>query len=386
VNYFKRVLFFGSIVLLFFYCDKDNSVKPQNSAPVLKNLSLPDTVFTQIEAKNILTVECEDPDGRNDLDSVFYRILKYDGRFYRSGLLFDDGDYDAHGDITPNNGKYSAILSQNFPAGFYRVVVQAKDRSGDLSNTLEAEFYATVGFVNAAPIVQEYFISDSVYVDQEAPFMIQVTATDPDSDDYVDRVVYQIISPLFDEVMEEKELFDDGTHGDSVAGDNIFSITTSSAFALWKFGNYHLYVQAYDKHNRSSMSLYKLIPWTKMEIGNPPTVANVIAPDTVKLPADTSYAISFLITVEANDPDHVNDIQEVFFNTYKPDGTLSDASPLQMYDNGTMGDENANDQVYSLRVFLVYQNTPGDYRFEFQAIDYSSLLSNKITHIITVIR
>ena len=55
-----------------------------------------------------------------------------------------------------------------------------------------------------------------------------------------------------------------------------------------------------------------------------------------------------------------------------------------MLDDGSSGDLMPNDNVYSLRVFLSSANLLGDYRFKFQARDYSELLSNEIIHTITV--
>ncbi|OQX87528.1 hypothetical protein B6D60_03695, partial [candidate division KSB1 bacterium 4484_87] len=286
----------------------------------------------------------------------------------------------------PKNGKYAARISQSLAPGNYRLKVGAADKSGELSNELESEFFAREAVVNNAPVVTEIFISDTAFVDQETPFVIQVKAVDPDPEDAVVRVSFQILDPTFTEELISGDLYDDGSHGDAAAGDSIFSVEITSAFASWRFGNFNLYVQAVDNSGKSSLSLYKSIPWGKKQLGEAPVISELGAPDTLKLPADSMHVVIFVLSVKADDPDNPNDVKEVFFNTYKPDGTISKSSPLQMYDNGASGDAVAGDQIYSLRAFLVYSNDVGDYRFEFQARDYSDLLSNKITHIITVIK
>jgi len=377
------VLFFA---ISFFACDKKEPVAPQNSPPILSHLAVPDTIDIGSGENDIISVQCDDPDGLADVDSVFYQILYQNGSVRTTGVLFDDGDYANHGDITPKNGKYAARIGQSLAPGNYRLKVGAADKSGERSNELESEFFARKAVVNNSPVLTEIFVSDTVFVDEAAPFIIQVKAVDPDPDDAVARVTFQILDPTFTEVLISGDLYDDGTHGDTAAGDSIFSVEITSAFASWRFGNFNLYVQGFDKSSKGSISLYKSIPWGKKQLGEPPIISDLSAPDTLKLPADSLHVVQFVLSVKADDPDNPHDVKEVFFDTYKPDGTISKSSPLQMYDNGASGDAVAGDQVYSLRAFLVYNNDVGNYRFEFQARDYSDLLSNKITHIITVIK
>jgi hypothetical protein len=110
----------------------------------------------------------------------------------------------------------------------------------------------------------------------------------------------------------------------------------------------------------------------------------VSAPDTIKRPSSDDK--SFLLTATTTDADDNRDVKEVTFDTFKPDGSASSGNPFQMYDDGTSGDVVAGDFIFSLRIFITSQNATGNYRFEFQAKDYSDLLSNKIIHTITVIQ
>lgn len=372
------------IPIIFLQCDKDNATQPQNSAPILSNLTVPETISIGSDESNIISVKCHDPDGPGDIDSVVYKILNSSHQVLHRGMLYDDGDFQNHGDVAPKNSTYSARIRYNLAAGNYELNVYAVDKSGEKSNELSENFEAVAAAVNTTPQVYEIFISDTIFVDKPSPFKIELKAVDPDSGDAIAKVTYQIFAPDFIQLLASGELFDDGTHGDAIAGDSIFSVEIISDFASWIFGNFNLYVQAFDQHGAGSGTLYKAIPWGKKEIGLPPVVSDLNAPDTLTLPQDSLHVVTFVLTIKADDPDHANDVKEVFFNTYKPDGTISQSSPLQMYDNGSSGDAVADDQIYSLRVYLVYNNDVGDYRFEFQARDYSDLLSNVITHIITV--
>lgn len=374
------------MLILFanFSCDQENPVEPDSFAPALSNLTVPDTIFTQTNQSFLVAVKAADENGLNDIDSVAYQIAKASGQVVVTGIMFDDGNYDSHGDNIANDGKYSHRLKLDVAEGDYRFRVQAVDRAGLRSNILDKQFYARIGVINRAPVLVQYRLPDSVYVDEVVPFFIAVRAADPDSLDIIARVVYEIWGPTISELAEAGVLNDAGANGDSLAGDGIFSIATTTRFAEWKFGSYHLMVQAYDGRNAASNDLYKILPWAKIRVGVAPQIIAVSAPDTIQLPAAGDK--SFLLTANVTDADNNRDIHEVYFDTFRPDGSASSGNPFKMYDDGTSGDLTAGDYIYSLKIFITSQNSPGNYRFEFQARDYSSLLSNKIIHIITVIR
>lgn len=299
-----------------------------------------------------------------------------------SGIMYDDGNYADHGDNVPRDRKFSARPKLEIDPGAYRFIAWATDRAKRKSNQLEATFYALPGIKNYAPIISKNQIPDSVFVDQVVPFVISIKAYDPDSSDAISRVTYQILGPTITQLAEEGTLNDNGANGDDLAGDGIYSIKTTTAFANWKFGEYHLIIQAYDTRQKSSESIYVILPWAKTEIGQAPKILAITAPDTIQLPASGDQ--SLILAASVTDPDDNRDVREVFFNTFKPDGSPSGGNPFKMYDDGTSGDVTANDYIYSLQIFIAAQNSPGNYRFEFQAKDYSDLISEKVIHIITV--
>ncbi|MFZ5517842.1 MAG: choice-of-anchor X domain-containing protein [Candidatus Zhuqueibacterota bacterium] len=369
-----------SMLIIMTSCENDDPVSPKNSVPVLSALSVPDTMLSNEISSYIFSVKCSDQDGLGDIQHVNFSVTG--GAVNLTGALFDDGNYDAHGDNIANDGKFSLRLSATLEPGMYQLTVKAIDQSEAESNALSRSFVVAQGIVNAAPIITQIFIPDSVVVDQVVPFVLQVHAVDQDSGDVISRVTYQILGPTVSELAEQGELYDDGVHSDSLANDHVFGIETNTAFSAWKFGLYHVSIQAYDSRDKVSESIYVVLPWKKMDIGVAPVVFDLSAPDTIQLPStgeDTR-----LITIAASDADDNRDIKNVFFNSYKPDGQMSASSPLFMYDDGTSGDVEPGNHIYSLQIRFPYNTTPGNYRFEFQARDYSDLLSNKIIHIVTV--
>jgi len=94
------------------------------------------------------------------------------------------------------------------------------------------------------------------------------------------------------------------------------------------------------------------------------------------------------LSIKATDPDGQSDIQKVFFNSYRPDGSPSTGNPFQMFDdgnfNGQSGDSEAGDGIYSLTVQLPTTTQRGTYRFVFQATDRSGAQSNEVSHLLRV--
>ncbi len=115
----------------------------------------------------------------------------------------------------------------------------------------------------------------------------------------------------------------------------------------------------------------------------PPVIANtVIEPDTVVV-TDTTVIFT---SVEAMDSNGVNDLKEVYYIVYRPDGSTSGAK-LLLFDDGNIeenGDLVAGDGIYSRLIQINETNDKGTYRFEFQAEDRSGELSNIINHFVLI--
>jgi hypothetical protein len=115
----------------------------------------------------------------------------------------------------------------------------------------------------------------------------------------------------------------------------------------------------------------------------PPVIANtVIEPDTVVV-TDTTVIFT---SVEAMDSNGVNDLKEIYYIVYRPDGSTSGAK-LLLFDDGNAeenGDLVAGDGIYSRLIQINETNDKGTYRFEFQAEDRSGELSNIINHFVLI--
>lgn len=115
----------------------------------------------------------------------------------------------------------------------------------------------------------------------------------------------------------------------------------------------------------------------------PPQILSVVAPDTVVL---LLQPVVFTISAEVFDPSGPADIKQVFFNSFLPNGRPSSGNPFILRDDGqsASGDLTAGDGFYSIKVQMPAETQKGEYRFEFRALDYSSLSSNVYIHKIVV--
>jgi len=114
----------------------------------------------------------------------------------------------------------------------------------------------------------------------------------------------------------------------------------------------------------------------------PPEIYNtVIDPDTIVV--DTTTVI--FTSVGAMDPNGANDILEVYFIVYKPDGTTNNSKVL-LYDDGNIenGDKLAGDGIYSRLIQVDQTNQKGTYRFELRDKDRLGELSNIINHFVLI--
>ena len=177
------------------------------------------------------------------------------------------------------------------------------------------------------------------------------------------------------------ELFDNGSEPDQLKGDGIFSGRASFQIQRVEIGTYLAEVSAEDLKGYVSNAV--ILPLQIIRTNQPPALSDLQAPNTVKLASQDQLLV---LQVKASDPNGLEDVQRVVFNSFRPDGSASSGNPFQMYDDGdpNHGDATEGDRVYSLRIILPSTTQIGTYRFEFQAFDKANEGSNMIIHLMTV--
>lgn len=178
---------------------------------------------------------------------------------------------------------------------------------------------------------------------------------------------------------------DDGstqTMGDQTSGDNIY--TGKFTFdPEMSNGQYLIEYFVEDNINyepdNTRLIASNLLDYLSGEPNQPPVISDLNIRSSVTLDE------VFIFSVKASDPNGLNDIQMVYFELYRPDGTVvidsrTGSSKFQMWDNGDLngyGDATAGDGTFSFKNSFSGAQL-GTWRFEFQAVDNADELSNKI--------
>lgn len=170
--------------------------------------------------------------------------------------------------------------------------------------------------------------------------------------------------------LSAQPMYDDGTNGDVVSGDGIYSWMTTVA-AVTDEGRYDLSVTATDVAGnvRSDVPILLYVDNT------PPVVSNPNAePSTV--PHDGDY--TSLLTVNATDePFGAEGIESVTINLSEIGG--SEIQP--MYDDGTYGDEQSGDGVYSYKVTITSGTENDTYQLPVTVVDIAEQTATDVVEL-----
>ncbi len=251
--------------------------------------------------------------------------------------------------------------------------------------------------------------ADNIVIDSSRVVDPQLTYFNNDSVDiaqYINKPASQLVmSDSFQVVMSYPANFDylqvsvQNDSGAAIATNSYTSIADSTVSGSITVVPPSVYVgdltykfTAYNRVGAPGNSVSSLVKLFNSK-NRPPMLDSVSAPDSVMI--DSTQAILFSLYATASDSDGLNDIKEVYFDTFKPNGNPSSGNPFLMYDDGGAsgspadGDSVANDGVYTLTIQLppLIAPTPpalGDYTFKFYAMDRSGAVSNPVSHIIRV--
>jgi hypothetical protein len=181
-------------------------------------------------------------------------------------------------------------------------------------------------------------------------------------------------------------LFDNGRpeNGDQTSGDK----TYSNKFPLSQANPNGLYTIRYfalDKNNVTKQVAIQNFNYDNGQANVAPVISNLSIPDTVV------RNISFIFSVFVADSNGLNDIEFVYFELFRPDGSQVFPSPgvtkFLMHDDGNFdvfGDQTPGDGIYSFKNLFANTAQTGEWKFIFQAIDRRKNLSNPITHFLQV--
>ena len=212
---------------------------------------------------------------------------------------------------------------------------------------------------------------------------------------------------------DELPLNDDGTNGDIIENDDLYSLKVINATTTLKnpkpihpipidsidiervYMDFEATYENYDSTFNASNSFY---------LGNIiPIILSISASDTIFLP-DSGSVIFELVEAEVHDANGLDDIRRVGFVSYHVDDStfLNEGNIINLYDDGseviiyepnfTSGDVKANNGTYSFRIAVFGPGNPdpalqtktGTFDWIFEAMDMSNTYSDTVIHRIIV--
>ncbi len=202
----------------------------------------------------------------------------------------------------------------------------------------------------------------------------------------ISKVLYNLNDSGGNVIYSQKEMEDNGdinNFGDSTANDMIYSakINLTKTYQSGQF-EFDFFVSGLNGNVKLIGKKYML--YSSQNKDYPPVISNLSMPDSVKI------NVNFVFSLKVSDQNGLSDIKEVYFELFRPDGSIvysntsSKDTKFPMFDNGDVqnsGDKTAGDGIYSLKNSFAANAPVGYWRFEF---DKSDSLSNKIVHLIKV--
>lgn len=368
--------------LLMLACSEKLPTKETQQTPQITHIEVPEMVFQQPAATPYIRVQASDPQGPADLAAVMLSIKWLpSGTQVSERAMRDDGQ---DGDVLAGDGIYvlafSAALTAN-SAGVFLLEAQARDHGGSLSDVARDTLTVIAGAENQPPQLLSALAPDSVWLDSTYSFPLRATASDGDGLATLRSVLIHVFPPAYPTPSAEDSLFDDGTHGDGAAADGQFANYFSPALFNKGRGRYEILFRGRDQAGSTSRAILRRVQAVVRVANQPPQLSSLQAPSAIsRRTAGTAYVLS----VRVIDPNGAEDIKQVLYNIFLPDGSAALNNPFLMRDDGLEGDATAGDGRYS-RTTTVSPTAPlGNYRFEFQAEDRQGAISPKLVHTITV--
>lgn len=259
-----------------------------------------------------------------------------------------------------------------FLALIVSIIFSACEKKND--SVIDPEYFS--------PILSDLYKSkDTVYSSSVAPVLnLDVSVlVNPNEGGDIKSVTCKVVSPE-NSVIGTFAMSDNGSLPDSVAGDSRYSCTVNiTNISCLLVGQYTLQLLAENVSGLLSTQINSsfLVALTNNQA---PIVSGLYAPDSIPIPATGSNITT--LSVFALDSNGQCDIKRVFFNSYRPDSSITTGSPFKMFDDGDIvahGDSVAGDKRFSLIIQVPStQTTVGWYTFKYQAEDNSGLYSSQL--------
>ena len=243
--------------------------------------------------------------------------------------------------------------------------------------------------VGTNPVLSQPTAPDTLYFVSESDHFISITVNDPQGLIDIAVVTCTIFPSGSEDAVKTDSLVDDGTKGDIIPLDGIFTTSIDAGFAQAQTGSYSLVFKAIDLSGNESDTVSHQLTIVEGEENIAPSITDVTLPATFDIKETNNY---HLVTVKVIDPQGQDDIKLVLLQVFSPVYESSDSLILPiledtLMDTGENGDEIANDGIYSNLFNSAFaEDEVGKFSFYFQAYDSSNAASDAVVKIVDVIR
>jgi len=304
---------------------------PDNIPPIISNIDATPPEGDPEEGTIItVTVDVIDTTG---ISNVYGDIEHPDENLIVTLPLFDDG---THGDIINGDNTYTNTWDcTGAENGTYHIDIRAIDNSPSQNSIVfdnGAEFNLND---TTSPTISNILVNPNIgYPQNETIITISAYITDFSA---IKDVLIDIEQP--DEtIISTLYLYDDGSHGDTISGDNIFTNEWNCSGAL--SGTYYIDIIARDNSpSHNSMLLDNGATFILIHDIIPPNISNILVNPITGYPENGT-----IFTISANITD-ISGILDVFIEIEYLDENIIATLPL--YDDGSHGDMISGDNIFT---------------------------------------
>jgi len=382
--FFSDLLLLSGCACLFLNgCNEKSPTQVESQNPQIALIQAPSQAYQFPAIRAGIHVRADDPQGLSTLAGVDLTVRRLNSTTSLTKFAMrDDG---LNGDIINGDGQYfwpvdtTLVHSQT---GDFVLEAIAKDQGGLTSETARDTIKILAGRENISPKLISISIPSSIAADSAYAPIFRATASDADGVNSLRAVRVEFYPTAFPKPTLVDSLFDDGKNNDGAARDGVFA-RAIAATKICGDGAFTIVLRAIDAGGGESQALAGTTNVRRRGSNLPPSLSSLTAPASI---SRNRVPNSYVLSVQASDPNCLADLKRVFFNTFLPDGRASSGNPFTMRDDGIKdkGDDVAGDSRFSLTIQIPSDAATGEYRFEFQAEDKKGALSPKLNHTITV--
>jgi hypothetical protein len=357
-------------LILIWACQEESTIIESIPAPLIEQVTMAARWNITSHSKKRIEVKVNDADIVTVLVTIREAIA---GNILLQDSLYDDAGYyhPDDGDVVAGDSYFSNrfLASEIIPAVEEKMncVFEFKAVSADgresVSRQMEVEFLR-----DALPEIISFSAPDSV--PSGIPEVVfQVVAVDSDGLDKIKTVYYEGRMPgsrvaLFRDTLTFVETT---MHNDREAA--LYRSVRDSTLGAGKVGYYALHFFVMDDLDEINEEAMVSMIYIENKVG---VVWGTRVPGEVERP------MKFPVEAMVSDPQGLLDVESVYFQTVKPDGSFgSNGALFDMRDTGEAfyGDQAAGDGTYSKYIQVEEQNDPGRYYFHFYMRDRAGHIS-----------